>query len=343
MFSNNVAIDLGTASIMIYIQGKGIVLTEPSVVAYDTRSRALIAAGSEALKMVGRAPASITVAHPLDKGVISDYEITEQMIRYFLKKVNRRKLTKPKMIVCMPSVVTSVEQRTIIDVCKNVGAKKVCLMEEPLAAAIGAGIDVSKPHGTMVVDIGGGSTDIAVITMGDMAITRSVRTAGNSFDHAIIKYVRRNYSILIGELTAEHIKKEIGYTFSKKKVDVIKAKGRNYITGLPVEFEINSKQVFEALEEPLIEVTNAVHEVLENTPPELISDISRDGILMTGGGSLLKGLDKLIEYKTGVPARVAEDALNCVVLGTGKSLEYISKLPDGSEYSDLKNLKTING
>lgn len=337
MFARNIAIDLGTASIIIYVEGKGIVLNEPSVVAFETGSRRLVAAGKKALDMIGRAPDSITVAHPLMKGVISDYTVTEQMLRYFLSKVYRYNIFKPKMVVCVPSVVTTVEKRTVADVCRAAGARKVALIEEPIAAAIGGGVDISKPHGTMVVDIGGGTTDIAVLTLGSMAVTRSLKVAGNSCDEAIIRYVRKHYSILIGELTAERIKREIGCVFPQKEIQSIEAKGRNYITGLPNTFEINSKQVFQAMEEPLLAITEGVQEVLERTPPELVGDIVQDGILMTGGGSLLRGLDQLITYKTGVKTRVAEDAVNCVVLGAGESLKHLESLSDGTEVYSVRD------
>ena len=337
MFSGNIAIDLGTASVIIYIEGKGIVLNEPSVVAFDSNTKRLIAAGNDAMKMLGRVSDSVTVAHPLMNGVISDFTLTEQMLKYFLGKVYKYNIFKPRAVVSIPSVVTTVERRTVVDVCRAVGIRKVALIEEPVAAAIGEGIDISRPYGTMVVDIGGGTTDIAVITLGSMAVTRSLKTAGSSFDEAIIRYIRKNYSVLVGELTAEKIKKEIGCTLPHKKVKSMEAKGRNYITGLPVSFHINSLQVFRALEEPLLEIINGIQEVLEKTPPELLGDILESGILMTGGGSLLMGLDKLITNKTGVFTCVARNAVSCIVLGAGKTLKHMEHLPDGSEVYSVRD------
>ena len=326
---SNIAIDLGTATVMIYVEGRGIVLSEPSVAAYDAKTGELFSAGKEAAGMMGRAPESIVVVRPMMDGVISDYSVTEQMLRYFLSKVRRHNIFKPQVMACVPSVITSVDQRTIVEVIHRTGAKRVCLIEEPVAAAIGAGIDVSKPHGCMVVDIGGGTTDIAVISMGASVIKKSIKVAGASFDEAIARFVRREYSVTIGRLTAEDIKIRVGCTFPQKTVDTMVAKGVNFVTGYPEEFEINSKQVFLSLQEPLTAIMDAVQDVLEQTPPELIADIMHDGILMTGGGSKLSGLDKLIEWKTGVATRVADDAEYCVVLGTGKALAHIKEYPDG--------------
>ena len=334
MFRYDIGIDLGTSSVIIYVPEKGIVLSEPSVVAYKTDTGKLIAAGKNALNMIGRNPESITVVRPLINGVISDFSATEQMLRYFIQKVCGNSIFKPRSVVCMPSTITGVEQRTIIDVVKAAGAGKACLIEEPLAAAIGAGLDISRPHGSMVIDVGGGSTDFAVITLGSMALSCSIRVAGNTMDEAIARYVKKKTNIFIGDRTAEEIKIKIGCAYPRDEELAMYAKGRNGLTGLPESFEITSSEVLEAIEDPLETIKDTVRNVLEKTPPELIGDISSDGIVMTGGGSLLYGINKLISEKTGIDVRVADDPINCVAIGAGMSLKHIEILTENDRTNE---------
>lgn len=330
MLGLNIGIDLGTSTIIIFVEGKGIVLNEPCVVAVETDTGRMIAAGQDAIKMVGRTPDYLTVVHPVMEGVISDYTVTEQMLRYFLRKVCGNTLFKPKVMVCMPSSVTSVEERTIIDVLTNAGARKACIMHAPIAAAIGAGIDITKPHGSFIVDIGGGTTDIAVITLDNIAVTSSIKVAGKEFDNAIIRYIRKKYDILVGELTAENIKKKIGSATPREVEIAIGARGRNFISGMPESFEITSTDVYEALQESIELITAEVQGVMEHTPPELIADVYSDGITLTGGGSLLYGFPQHLSQATGVTCRLAEDPTNCVAVGTGKSLKNIDKFIAGN-------------
>ena len=337
MLGLNIGIDLGTSTIIIFVEGKGIVLNEPCVAAIETDTGQMIAAGQDAIKMVGRTPDYLTVIHPVMDGVISDYTVTEQMLRYFLRKVCGNTLFKPKIMVCMPSSITSVEEKTIIDVLMNAGARKACIMQTPIAAAIGAGIDITKPHGAFIVDIGGGTTDIAVITLDNIAVTSSIKVAGKEFDNAIIRYIRRKYDILIGDLTAENIKKKIGSACSREVEVAIAARGRNFITGMPESFEVTSTDVYEALQESIGLITMEVQHVMEHTPPELIADVYSDGITLTGGGSLLYGFDRHLTQATGVTCRLAEEPTNCVAVGTGKSLKNIDKFIAGNYKFISKN------
>lgn len=325
----DLGIDLGTATVLIYEKGKGIVLKEPSVVAMNRNTKEVLAVGEDARKMIGRTPGNIVAIRPLKDGVISDYDVTEVMLNQLIKKVIKKKnITMPKVIVCVPSQATEVEKRAVIDATKNSGAKKVHLIEEPLAAAIGAGLDISKACGTMVIDIGGGTCDIAVISLGGIVVRESIKVAGDLFDKYIVKYVRSKHQIMIGEKTAERLKISVATVFEGSRSTSSIVKGRNLVTGLPGEIEISTKEVREALIEPANLIINAVKSVLERTPPELSSDITERGILMTGGGSLLDGLDKLIEYETGVSVHVAENTVECVALGTGKVLSYFDKISD---------------
>jgi rod shape-determining protein MreB len=308
------------------VKGKGIVIREPSVVAVDRNTGKLLAVGEEAQKMLGRTPGNIVAIRPLRDGVISDYGITEKMLKYFLTKVAKRTIFKPRVIVCVPSGVTEVEERAVIDAATQAGASKTYLIEEPIAAAIGAGIDISEANGTMVVDMGGGTTDVAVISLGGIVISESIKVAGDKFDDAIVRYVRKKYNILIGERTAEEVKKNIGGVYKKEAPNSMTVKGRSLVTGLPQTLEINSDEILEALEETAIMVVEAVRSVLEKTPPELVGDISTNGIVLTGGGSLVYGMDHLIHDETGIKTYIAEDAISCVALGTGKSLDNISFL-----------------
>ncbi|MFC4804240.1 rod shape-determining protein MreB [Filifactor villosus] len=329
-FTPDIGIDLGTASVLIYVKGKGIVLNEPSVVAIDTNSDSILAVGEEARMMLGRTPGSIVATRPLREGVISDYEVTEKMLKYFIEKVTGGvsvfKIFKPKIMVCVPSGVTEVEKKAVIDATIDAGAREVFLIEEPIAAAIGSGIDISKPNGCMVVDIGGGTTDIAVISLGGIVVSSSIKTAGDHFDDAIIKYMRKQHSMLIGERTAEDMKKGIGTAFPRDKDITMQVRGRNLVSGLPEVRTISSAEMLEALRESVTQIADAVHVVLEQTPPELSSDISDKGILMTGGGSLLWGLDKLISQRTGIEVYVSEDAVSCVAKGTGDALNSLKAL-----------------
>lgn len=330
LFSNDVGIDLGTASILVYVKGKGIVLNEPAVVAVDKQSGKVLSVGADAQKMLGRTPGNIVAIRPLRDGVISDYEMTEKMIKEFLHKVQGFSIFKPNLVMCVPSIITEVEERAVIDAGVQAGAKHVFLVEEPVAAAIGAGIDISLPNGNMIVDVGGGTTDIAVISLGGIVESTSIKFAGDKCDEAIVKYVRRKHNVLIGERTAEEIKKTIGSAYPREEEITIEVKGRCLMTGLPRTFMVSSTEILEALQEVTNRIVEAVHGVLERTPPELIGDISNNGIVMTGGGAMVWGLDKLIASKTGIPTRVADDAISCVAFGTGKCLENLSSMQDGT-------------
>jgi rod shape-determining protein MreB len=323
-FGMDIGIDLGTATVLVYIKGKGIVLREPSVVAIDKNTNKLLAVGEEARRMLGRTPGNIVAIRPLRDGVISDYDITERMLKYFINKVcgNRLlKLFKPRIMVCVPSGVTEVERRAVIDAAMQAGARKTYLIEEPIAAAIGAGIDIAKACGSMVVDVGGGTTDIAVISLGGIVVSSSIKVAGDKFDESIVRYMRKKHNIMIGERTAEELKINVGTVFPRVQEVSMDIRGRNLISGLPKTITITSSEIMEALEEPISSVVEAVHAVLERTPPELAADISDRGIVMTGGGSLIYGLDKLLQEKTGINVIIADDAISCVALGTGKALD----------------------
>ena len=325
--SADLGIDLGTATVLVYVKGKGVILKEPSVVAINKVNNKILAVGEEARKMIGRTPGNIIAVRPLKDGVISDYDITEKMLKEFIKKeCGGKKIIAPKVMVCIPSQATEVEKRAVIDATKNSGAKEVYLIEEPLSAAIGAGIDITKPDGNMIVDIGGGTTDIAVISLGGVVIRKSIKSAGDRFDEAIVKYVRLKHRIMIGEKTAEDLKINIGCAYKDARDCSYVMKGRNLVTGLPDQVEITSEEIREALEEPVGLIVDGVKSILEKTPPELAADIIEKGIIMTGGGSLLYGLDKLIEVSTGLSVKIAENSVEAVVEGTGEVLNYINKL-----------------
>ncbi|MBM7561307.1 rod shape-determining protein [Fusibacter tunisiensis] len=322
-----IGIDLGTASVLVYIKGKGIVLREPSVVAIDKNTDRVLAVGNEARKMLGRTPGNIIAIRPLKDGVISDYDVTERMLRYFINKTcGKRRLFKPKIIICVPSGVTEVEKRAVLDATMEAGGGRTFLIEEPIAAAVGAGLDITKPDGNMVIDIGGGTSDIAVISLGGIVVSTSIKVAGDKFDEAIIKYMRKRHNLLIGERTAEELKINIGTAYPRTKSIKMDCRGRDLITGLPKNISISSEEMLEALSEVVNAICDAVHFVLEKTPPELASDISSRGIVLTGGGSLLNGLNKLIEKRTGIPTYIADDAVSCVAKGTGMSLEHLDIL-----------------
>lgn len=330
MFSSDIGIDLGTATVLVYVKGKGIVLKEPSVVAIDKNTDKILKVGKEARLMIGRTPGNIMAIRPLRDGVISQYDVTLKMIQYFIKRACGNVLIKPRVIICVPSGITEVEERAVLDAATQAGAKKTYLIEEPVAAAIGAGIDISKPDGNMVVDIGGGTTDIAVISLKGVVVSESIKVAGDKFDDAIIRYVRRKHNILIGERTAEEIKIKIGSAWTREKPVTIDVKGRCLKEGLPKVVRIDSREMPEALEEPITSIVEAICSVVERTPPELIGDIIKNGIVMTGGGSLLYGFDKLIAHVTGIKTQVAKNAVSCVAIGTGKSLDYLSDFTDGT-------------
>lgn len=328
--SKDIGIDLGTATVLVYVKGKGIVIKEPSVVAIDKNTDRIIKVGREAQMMLGRTPGNITAIRPLRDGVISQYEITLKMIQHFIKKACGTVIFKPRVIICVPSGITEVEERAVVDAATQAGAKITYLIEEPVAAAIGAGINIAAPKGNMVVDIGGGTTDIAVLSLGGVVVSESIKVAGDKFDEAIIRYVRRKHNVLIGERTAEAIKIKIGCAWPRKEPRTLEVKGRCLIQGLPRVVRINSDELPDALEEPITQIIEAVCSVVERTPPELIGDILSNGIVMTGGGSLLYGLDRLIAYATGIKTRVADKAVSCVAIGTGKSLENLSAIPEGA-------------
>lgn len=333
----DIGIDLGTASVLVYIKGKGIVLQEPSVVAIDRNTNKILAVGEEARMMLGRTPGNIVAIRPLREGVISDYEVTEKMLRYFIDKaVGRKRLFKPRMIVCVPSGVTEVEKRAVKDAASNAGARNIQLIEEPIAAAIGAGLDITKASGNMVIDIGGGTSDIAVISLGGIVVSTSIKVAGDKFDEAIVRYMRKKHNVMIGERTSEELKINIGTAFPREEQAKMEVRGRNLISGLPKTIEVTSDEMLEALAEPVSAIADAVHSVLERTPPELSADISDRGIVMTGGGSLLNGLDKLISKRTNIPVYIAEAAVSCVAIGTGKSLDNFDILVETDVNSDRR-------
>lgn len=323
----DLGIDLGTATVLVYVKGKGVVLKEPSVVAINKNNNKVLAVGEEARKMIGRTPGNIVAVRPLRDGVISDYDVTEKMLRAFIKKAcGKGKITTPKVIICVPSQATEVEKRAVMDAARNSGAKMVHVIEEPLAAAIGAGLDITKPNGSMVIDIGGGTTDIAVISLGGVVVRTSIKVAGDKFDEAITKYIRTKYKVMIGEKTAEDLKITVGSAFKGSRNLLTTMKGRNLVTGLPDQLEIGTEEIRESLLESVTLIVESVKSVLERTPPELAADIIEKGILMTGGGSLLDGLDKLIELETGVQVTVASNSVEAVAEGTGQVLGYIDKL-----------------
>lgn len=328
-FSPNIGIDLGTATVIVYVQGKGITLSEPSVVAIDTNTERILKVGKEARQMLGRTPGNITAVRPLRDGVISQYEMTLKMLQYFIRRACGNAFFQPSVMVCIPSGITEVEERAVIDAAREAGARKTYLIEEPIAAAIGADLDIYSSVGRMVIDIGGGTTDIAVICLGGVVVSNSIKTAGDKFDDAIVRYVRKKYGMKIGERSAEAIKISIGSVFERPEPKTIEIKGQCVHTGLPKVVSISSVEMPEALAEPINAILDGVDWVIEKTPPELLGDVIHNGIVMTGGGSLLYGFDKLIEERTGINTRVAPNAVNCVALGTGKSLDNLDLLHEG--------------
>jgi rod shape-determining protein MreB len=333
--SMDIGVDLGTANVLVYIKGRGIVLREPSVVAIDRDTNTVLAIGEEARAMIGRTPGNIVAIRPLRDGVIADYDTTESMLRHFINKVAGKSfLFKPRIMVCIPSGVTTVEKRAVLEAAMQAGAKNTYLIEEPLAAALGAGLDISEPFGSMVVDIGGGTTDVAVLSLGGIVVSESLKIGGDKFDEALVRYVKREYNVIIGERTAETLKANIGTALESGRNETMEIRGRDLLTGLPKSLRITSKETFDALNESVSLIIQRVKSVLESTPPELSADIMDRGIVMTGGGSMLHGLDKLIQQETGIPTYLAEDPLSCVALGTGKALESLGSIED-----DLTALK----
>lgn len=323
--SLDIGIDLGTATVLVYVRGKGIVINEPSVVALDVNTRQVLAVGQEARKMIGRTPRNIVAIRPLKDGVIADYDVTEMMLKFFLNKIcGRRRIFRPRVVACVPSGVTSVERRAVLEAMMEAGAKQTFIMEEPMAAAIGAGLNVTEPSGNMVIDVGGGTTDIAVISLGGIVVAEALRVAGDKFDQAIVRYVRKQYGLAIGDQTAEEIKVQIGSAYPPTERLSMSVRGRDLVTGLPRTIEMTSDEAHEALMEPVSAIVDGLRSVLERTPPELAADIMDKGIVLTGGGSLLRGLDHLLSVQTGIPVYVAEDPVSCVARGTGKFLEGIA-------------------
>ncbi|MGL5346075.1 MAG: rod shape-determining protein [Peptostreptococcaceae bacterium] len=320
--TKDMGIDLGTANTLVYIKGQGIVVREPSVVAIRDDSKEVLAVGEEAKKMIGRTPGNIVAIRPMKDGVIADFDVTESMLRYFIQKAAAKKgVVSPRIAICVPYGVTEVEKRAIEEAARAAGARDAYLIEEPMAAAIGAGLRVEEPEGNMVVDIGGGTTEIAIISLGGIVTAKSIRIGGDEFDESIVSYVKKEYNLMIGERTAEDVKINIGSTFKDDQESNMQIRGRDLISGLPKTIEISSTEVREALREPITSIVDAIKSTLEKTPPELASDIMENGIMLTGGGALLRGLDKLVKQETGMPVQIAENPLDCVALGTGKSVE----------------------
>ena len=331
IFSNDIGIDLGTANTLVYAKDTNEITSEPSVVAVYNNSKKVVAVGEKAKKMLGKTPGNITAIRPMKVGVIADFEITEIMLRYFIQKAAKQwNFIAPRVVVAVPSGITEVEERAVIDAGIQAGARKVYLIEEPVAAAIGAGIDITQPDGHMVVDIGGGTADIAVISLSGVVESASIKIAGDQLNEAVVKYMRRKHNLLVGERTAEEMKKQIGCVFPKDEEETMDVKGRCLLTGLPKVVTVSSTEMMDAFEEPVERIMEAIHSVLERTPPELVADVSTNGIIMTGGGSLVYGFDKLVTARTGIHTTVADDAISCVVLGTGKSLDSLNAMQDGT-------------
>ena len=326
-FSRDMGIDLGTANTLVYVKGKGIIIREPSVVALKESSSDVMAVGAEAKRMIGRTPGNITAIRPMKDGVIADFDVTEAMLRYFITRAHKRtRLVRPRIIVCVPSGVTEVEKRAVLDAAQQAGARKAYLIEEPMAAAIGSELPVNEPVGNMIVDIGGGTTEVAVISLGGIVSSRSIRIGGDEMDESIIQYIKRKYNIMIGERTAEEIKMEIGAARPEFLSESMEIRGRDLVSGLPKNIDINSEEISEAISEPVQSIVEAVKITLEKTPPELSADVMDFGIVLTGGGALLHGMDKLLSDKTQIPVHIADEPLDCVAKGTGIALEEIDSL-----------------
>ncbi len=326
-FSKDMGIDLGTANTLVYVNGKGVVLREPSVVAIQNDTKTVLAVGEEAKKMIGRTPGNIVAIRPMKDGVIADFDVTQSMLKYFIRKAyGKRTLVQPRVVVCVPSGVTEVEKRAVEEAAYQAGAREAYLIEEPMAAAIGAGLPVEEPTGSMVVDIGGGTTEVAIISLGGIVTAKSIRVGGDELDESIMNYIKREYNLMIGERTAEEVKITVGSAFPKAQEEKMNIRGRDLVTGLPKTLEITSTEILEALREPVSQIIDAIKYTLEKTPPELAADIMEMGIMLTGGGALLDGLDSLVINETGMPVTIAEEPLDCVVLGTGKTIEELDTL-----------------
>lgn len=338
MFSTDLGMDLGTATVLVYAQGKGIVLNEPSVVAVDKNTDCIAKIGKDAQVMLGRNPSNIEVVRPLREGVINRYDVTEKMIQYFIRRACGSAVFPPRVVICIPTEISEVEERAVMDAGTNAGARKTYLLPEPVAAALGAGIDIFSPTGHMVVDIGGGTTEVAVISLGGIVVSKSIKIAGDKFDEAIMRYVRRKYNIAIGERTAEQIKIRIGAVYEHSEAKTMEVKGRCLIQGLPKVVQLSSKEMLEAMMEPISAIFDAICSVIEKTPPELVGDILKNGIIMTGGGSLLYGLDRLMADVIEIRTRVAKNPIQCVAMGTGAVLQYLDRVSDG--VIDLSGIKT---
>ncbi|MDK2896092.1 MAG: rod shape-determining protein MreB [Candidatus Atribacteria bacterium] len=337
MWNKRLGIDLGTATTLIYVHGKGIVLNEPSVVALAKNSNKILAIGRSARDMIGKTPEYIVAHRPLKSGVIDNYEITRKMLTYFIKQIAGRGLFKPDVVVCVPSGGTEVEKRAILDAAYHAGARKAYLIEEPMAAALGAGLDITSPSGSMVIDVGGGTTDVAILSLGGIVVSRSVRVAGDQFDEAIIRHLRKKFNLLIGEKTAETIKIQIGCAVPPTKEETIALRGRDLISGLPRDLTLTSSEVYKCLLDSLSAIVETARMVLEHTPPELAADVGEKGICLTGGGALLRGIEELVSKSLGTPAYVAEDPISCVALGAGKVLDNIKSLQDGFLFTKRRN------
>lgn len=337
-FTKDMGIDLGTANTLVYIKGKDIVIREPSVVAIQTNTKQVLAVGEEAKKMIGRTPGNIVAIRPLKDGVIADFDITQNMLKYFIRRATqRRSLFQPRVVVCVPSGVTEVEKRAVEEAAIHAGARDAYLIEEPMAAAIGAGLPVQEATGSLIVDVGGGTTEVAVISLGGIVTSKSIRIGGDELDEAIVNYIKKEYSLMIGERTAEDIKITIGSANVNSKETKMNIRGRDLISGLPKTIEITSKEIYEAMREPIYNILEAIKSTLEKTPPELAADVMEQGIMLTGGGALLNGIDRLIKDETGMPVHIAENPLDCVAIGTGEALESIEVLK-----KTLSNNKRIN-
>lgn len=326
-FVKDMGIDLGTANTLVYIKGRGIVAREPSVVAIQTNTKQVLAVGEEAKKMIGRTPGNIVAIRPLKDGVIADFDVTKSMLKYFIRKaLKKRSLFQPRVVVCVPSGVTEVEKRAVEEAAIHAGARDAYLIEEPMAAAIGAGLPVQEPTGSMIVDIGGGTTEVAIISLGGIVTSKSIRVGGDELDESIVGFIKKEYSLMIGERTAEEVKINIGSADANSELTTMDIRGRDMISGLPKTISISSDEIYNALKEPVHNILEAIKSTLEKTPPELASDVMELGIMLTGGGALLEGLDRLIMEETGMPVHIAEEPLDCVAIGTGKALDSIEVL-----------------
>ncbi|WP_067625789.1 rod shape-determining protein [Alicyclobacillus acidiphilus] len=333
MFSRDVGVDLGTANVLVHVKGQGIVLDEPSVVAIDQVTKQVVAVGEEARRMLGRTPGNIVAIRPLREGVIADFEITEIMLRHFLRKtIGKSAFGRPRVMICVPAGITSVEQKAVREAAEAVGIKQVDLIEEPKAAAIGAGLNIFEPSGSMVVDIGGGTTDIAVLSLGDVVTSTSLRIAGDKLDEAIVKYIRREYNLMVGERTAEELKKELATVYPGGRTNSMDVRGRDMVTGLPKTITVHAEELRSALQEPIHAIVQATKSVLEQTPPELAADIFDKGVMLTGGGALVDGLDKLMQDELQIPVHIAENPMHCVVIGTGRVLDS----PEWNKYREQR-------